>query len=268
MDLQELITRGRFLFSRAPERLKIFEAVNGKRSAKEVSRMLKRQLTNTLRDLQVLRDAALVQPRVDRNGTSIKKDGSLVYEKVPLARTITSGYFRGPSKLTPKSSKITLARPSKGRKPPKRPRLLPVPTETEILDICRNGEDQVCEFKSMGTEAKKISREIAAMLNTTVGGIVFYGVDDNGIIQGTDITRQKFDQALHNSVRNTISPAATIRLHSVPVMGTDIFVIVVPPWNRRDVYQYDGRIHLRKGTNVFYARPEELQRLHRGEYVV
>jgi len=268
MDLQELITRGRFLFSRAPERLKIFEAVNGKRSAKEISRMLKRQLTNTLRDLQVLRDAALIQPRVDGNGTGIKKDGSLVYEKVPLARTIAASYFRGPSKLTPKSSKLTLAQPSTSRKPTKRPRPLPVPTETEILDICTIGEDQVYEFKSMGTEAKKITREIAAMLNTKAGGIVFYGVDDDGIIQGTDSTRQKFDQALHNSVRNTISPAATIKLHSVPVMGTDIFVIVVPPWNKRDVYQYDGRIYLRKGTNVFYARPEELQRLHQGEYVV
>src|SRR5258708_31272901 len=144
----------------------------------------------------------------------------------------------------------------------KRPSVLPVPTETEILDICKDGEDQIYEFKSAGTEARKITREIAAMLNTKQGGIVLYGVDDDGTIQGSDVTRQKLDQPLQNSVKNSISPAAVVGLKSIPVMGSDVLVVIVPPWNRKDVYQYDEKVLVRKGTNIFAARPEELRKLH------
>jgi hypothetical protein len=33
-------------------------------------------------------------------------------------------------------------------------------------------------------------------------------------------------------------------------------------------YQFDEKVFLRKGTNVFAAKPEELLKLHRGEYVI
>ena len=106
------------------------------------------------------------------------------------------------------------------------------------------------------------------MFNTKRGGIVFYGVDDDGTIQGSDVTRQRLDQPLQNSVKNSISPAAVFSLKSVSVMGVDVLVVIVPPWNKRDVYQYDEKVLLRKGTNVFAAKPEELRKLHRGEYVI
>jgi len=143
-----------------------------------------------------------------------------------------------------------------------------MPSEQEILDICKHGEDQSYEFKAAGTEARKLAREICAMLNTKRGGILFYGVDDDGTIHGTDVSRQKLDQPLQNSVKNSISPAATVALKSASVLGTEILVVIVPPWNRREVYQFDERVLIRKGTNVFAARPEELKRLHRGIYVI
>jgi predicted HTH transcriptional regulator len=160
----------------------------------------------------------------------------------------------------------TPARPAGGKT--RRPSALAVPTETDLLDICRRGEDQIIEFKGQGTEARKISREIAAMLNTRQGGLILYGVDDNGTIQGSEMSRQKLDQAVQNSVRNTISPAAVVKLHTVAALGHDVAVIIVPPWNRRDVYQYEERVLIRKGTNVFAAKPEESKKLHRGECVI
>jgi predicted HTH transcriptional regulator len=97
---------------------------------------------------------------------------------------------------------------------------------------------------------------------------VFYGIDDNGKITGTDVSRQKLDQPLQNSIKNSISPAATVTLKAVSVMGTEVLVIVVPPWNRSDVYQFDERVLIRKGANAFGARPEELKKLHQHKYVV
>jgi predicted HTH transcriptional regulator len=137
-----------------------------------------------------------------------------------------------------------------------------------MLDICRGGEDQLYEFKAAGTEVRKLAREISAMLNTKQGGIVFYGIDDQGKIQGTDVTKQVLDQPLQNSIKNSISPAATIALKSLSVLGTEVLVLVVPPWNRSDVYQFDEKVLIRKGTNVFGVRPEELKKLHRGIPVV
>ena len=107
------------------------------------------------------------------------------------------------------------------------------------------------------------------MANTRSGGIIIYGIEDDGSISGTDTSRQKFDQSLHNSVRNTIDPPLTVQLHSVSVMqGTEVLVIIVPPRDTRHVYQHDGRVLLRRGTNAFVAKPEEAKKLHKGQFVV
>jgi hypothetical protein len=259
MDLQELITRGRFIFAGAAERLALYELVDGRQNTAQLAKRTRRHVNNVRRDLNKMRDAGLVQPKVDKNGSEVESSGFPVYEKVPLARTIPAYYFRG---VPASKHRVSDERTATARRSPSRPKALPVPTEQEILDICKNGEDQMYEFKAAGTDARKLAREVCAMLNTKSGGIVFYGVDDDGTITGTDVPRQKLDQPLQNSIKNSISPAATVMLKAVSVMGTEVLVIVVPPWNRRDVYQFDERVLIRKSANVFGARPEELKRLH------
>ncbi len=106
------------------------------------------------------------------------------------------------------------------------------------------------------------------MLNTREGGLIFYGVEDDGTIQGSDVSRQKFDQPLQNSVKNSIAPAATISLKTAVVIGSELLVIIVPPWNRKDVYHFDEKVLIRKGTNIFAAKPEQSRKLHNGQYVI
>lgn len=263
--LQELITRGRFVMADAPARLAVFEAVDGRRTALEIATVLSRKVTNVHRDLATLRDAGLIQNRMG-DGGDLRSPERAVYERVPLARTIGTKYFKTVGKR-PSAPRIASLADGSG-KPTKTHKALPTPDETEILAIARSGEDQMHEFKAQGTEIPKISREIAAMANTSRGGLVLYGIDDEANIEGTDLTRQKFDQPLQNSVKNTISPAITVSLHAVRVVGSDVLVIVVPPWNRQDVYQWNEKILIRKGTNAFGAKPEEIRQLHRGIPVV
>jgi predicted HTH transcriptional regulator len=134
--------------------------------------------------------------------------------------------------------------------------------------MCKKGEDQTLEFKAAGTDVRKITKEVAAMLNTRQGGIILYGVDDDGTIQGSDLSRQRFDQPLQNSIKNAVAPAASVTLKSISVLGSEVLVIIVPPWNRKDVHQFDEKVYIRKGTNVFGVKPEELRKLHKGESVV
>ncbi len=265
-SLQELITRGRFLMADAPERLKVFETVNGRRSTEDIAKILKRYTRNIHRDLTRLLDAGLIQPKIEK-GAPVRNNDYPVYEKVPLARTVPLRYFSTSTKLAPKVQSSTLSGKTPGSK---RPKFAPLefPTEQDILDIARAGEDQIYEFKGRGTEARKISREIAAMLNTSQGGMVLYGIDDNGTIEGSDVSRQAFDQPLQNSIRNSISPSATVKIKAVQVMGSNVIVIIVPPWNGKNVYQFDEKVLIRKGTSVFAAKPDELKNLHDGKHVI
>jgi predicted HTH transcriptional regulator len=262
MDLQELISRGRFIFADAPERLTVYKFVDGRRTAKELAKATKRLVNSVHRDLRALADIGLIEEK-RKEGQVVKKDGFTLYEKTPLARAVPISYFSGPTKLRKPTAPIGSL-----KNKAKRPQPLPLPSENEILDMCNKGEDQNVEFKAAGTDVRKITKEIAAMMNTRQGGMIFYGVEDDGTIQGTDVKRQKFDQPLQNSVKNSIAPAASITLKSLSAMGNEVLVIIVPPWNRKDVYQFDEKVLIRKGTNVFAAKPEESKKLHKGEYVI
>ena len=267
INLQEMILRGRFIMAEAPERLKVFERVNSKRTAEDIAKLTKRHVNSVRRDLTKLADVGLIQPCI-KDGAPVKQNGFLVYEKVQLARAVPLHYFNSPARLprAPKGLVESVAESSPRKQ--HKPKPLAVPTQQEILDIARNGESQIHEFKGQGTEARKITKEIAAMLHTRQGGIIFYGIDDDGNIEGSDIPVQKLDQPLQNSIKNSISPAATVRLNTVSVLGNSIIVIIVPPWNKTDVYQFDEKILIRKGTNVFAAKPEEVKKLHSRQYVV
>lgn len=258
--LQELITRGRFIMSDAPSRLKVFQAVDGRRNVKDIASLIGRHENNVRRDLTLLADAGLIQ--------TVGEPSRLpVYEKVPLARTIPLRYFE-PIGKRPEQAAVPGQDGAAPRRKSRRSNGLAVPTEAEILEISKSGEDQLHEFKAPGTEASKLTKEIAAMLNTSRGGMILYGIEDDGTIAGTDVSRQKLDQPLQNSVKNGIIPAATISLHAVRVLGTEVLVILVPPWNRRDVYQFQEKFYIRKGTNAFVLKPEEVKAMHRGQHII
>jgi predicted HTH transcriptional regulator len=266
MGLQELMIRGRHIFAAAPDRLKVFELVNGKRTTREIANLTNRHVNNIRRDLNLMADAGLIMP-VTHRGEVVKKDGFPLFDKLPLARTLPLRHFQATSRLPVRQTASSAPRTSR---PPRRAsaKPLPVPSEGDILDIARDGEDQTHEFKGQGTDVRKVTREVGAMLNTSQGGLVLYGIDDDGNIEGSDLSRQEMDQRLQNSVKNSVSPAATVRVASVTVLGSDILVVIVPPWNCRSVYQFDEKILIRKGTNVFGAKPEEVKQLHDGKPVV
>jgi predicted HTH transcriptional regulator len=265
VDLQEAITRGRFLFSDAPGRLAIFELVNGRRTTSEIAERLKRSPTAVRNDLRRMANAGLIQVVTDESGNDAKKDGQLLYEKIPLVRTIPARYFRVktiPTTTTPKAPG-----PRPGRRARRlKPQPLVFPHETRLLDIARTGKDQEFEFKAPAGDFGDIAKEISAMLHSERGGLLFYGVGDDGGIVGSDMTRQQFDQRVQNSLRNTVSPPPSVDLREVSVMGSTVLVVRASPWDGT-VHQYRGRVYVRKGTNCMVASPDELRRLHEGSTV-
>jgi len=265
VDLQELITRGRILFSGSPKRLEVFKSTDGKRSTKEIARMTGRGLSPVIHDYEKLAAMELVREKKGKEGNIIRKDRAVVYEKNPLIKHISCSYFMDVAE-TKKLMKKPPTRKPKGRVLV----AIHVPSANEILDICNDGEDQLYEFKAPGIEMSKIAKECAAFLHTKNGGIIFYGIQDDGSILGTDLKRQEFDQRIQNSIRNTISPPPNIEVKDRNVMGSKIILIIIPPWDRKTIYQYtlDSRYYIRKGTNIFALKPEEIKKLSKGEAIV
>lgn len=62
-DLQELISRARFIFSGAPKRLDVFKLINGKNSTKDIAKKTGRSLSSLLQDVEKLRDLELIQEK-------------------------------------------------------------------------------------------------------------------------------------------------------------------------------------------------------------
>jgi len=264
MDLQELISRARFIFSGAPKRFEAFKLVNGKNSTKDIANKTGRSLSSVLQDLQKLKDLELIQEKRNDNAI-IKKDGASIFIKNPLVKHISNSYFSDISDVKKfVKEKITKEGKIKSISP------LHIPNEGEILDICKRGEDQHYEFKMPGIKMEDLSEEIAAFLHTKSGGFIFYGIDDSGTILGSDCIRQEFDQRIQNSIRNTITPHPNIEIHDKDVMGTKIILIMVPPWDKKSIYQFTKkqRYLIRKGTNKFALSPDELRKISKGEYVI
>ena len=263
-DLQELISRGRFLLSNSPKRIEVFKLVNGKLSAKEIATKVKRSLSSVLQDLEKLRDFELIQEKKDSSNNIIKKNKSTILEKTSLVKHISINYFEPIA-----STSILVKDKSAKKKNSKGNNKIKIPNEKEILEISKNGEDQMFEFKAPGVGIEKITREVAGLLHTKNGGIVFYGIDDDGTIIGSDIKRQDMDQRIQNSTRNTINPHPNVDVVNRNIMGSDVLLIVVNPWDKKTIYQFnDQRYYIRKGTNVFALKPDELKKLHHGQYVI
>jgi len=92
ITLQELISRGRFIFQGAPKRLEIFKLIDGKRSAKEIAIKVGRSHSSVLNDIKKLKDMELIKEKIV-NGKILKKDGSTVFEKNPIIRHVPYTYF-------------------------------------------------------------------------------------------------------------------------------------------------------------------------------
>lgn len=66
---------------------------------------------------------------------------------------------------------------------------------SDLDQIVARGESEQVEFKESLTEVAKGVQAAAGMLNGPDGGMLLFGVKDNGTIVGVDIGSQTHDQA-------------------------------------------------------------------------
>jgi len=264
MDFQ---TRCDLAFDNKPSRREVFRLVNGRRTAREISVETGRPENSIRNDLRALRNLELIEEAKNKDG-SLKRIGKCqVYSKTNLAKEIKLSNYRSSKTLA-----AVKEMPGKGREKPKKRKkvanILEIPSAEKIRMICSAGEDQIYEFKESSEELKKIVKDICAFANTKKGGLVFYGVADNGEIKGVKESRQRFEERLRPSVNNLIAPAMIVKILQVRMSDKEVLIIRVSPWGRTEVFHYNGRVYIRDGPISRPTEPEESRKLHRGEYVI
>ena len=261
MELQELVSRGRFLFLRSPKKFELFRLVNGKFSAKELAIKTGRHESNILNDLASMEELELIMIKSDGKGKEIRKNNSVVYEKTPLTKNLRLSYFTNVIKF----QKETIKKDKEVKTKRKEVDYISIPSEGQISQIINEGEGQLYEFKRAGVDIQKLTSEIAAFSNTKKGGLIFYGVEDDGIVSGSDKRRQELDAPLTDSIKRNIDPPPKVKIYSKEYLGYGILIILTPPRNKKIVHLYRGRALIRKNTVVCEIKSSELGDLHKGK---
>ena len=78
--------------------------------------------------------------------------------------------------------------------------------KAELIQLIRDGENSMVEFKRDYDRPESLAKEIAALLNFE-GGRILLGVEDDGGIAGLQRSRQEAEEWIMNLVRQSIQPA-------------------------------------------------------------
>lgn len=135
-------------------------------------------------------------------------------------------------------------------------------TQTELLEIIRNGENSGVEFKRDDIQNHDLAKELVAFSNLD-GGIVLLGVEDDGAISG--ITRDRLEEWVMTACRDKIRPGLIPFYEIIRDIepGKDVAVVRVSRgFDVHTVWHNNKNTYfIRVGTQSREPTPEELGRL-------
>ena len=132
----------------------------------------------------------------------------------------------------------------------------------EIMQILAQGEDSLNQFKKNITNADSLAIEIIAFSNT-MGGKIFIGVDDDGMITGlTTEDVKRLNNMLSNAASQNVKPAVNPLSEIAMIDEERIMIIDVPKGLNKPYQDKNGVIWVKSGPDKRRATSrEELQRL-------
>ena len=126
-----------------------------------------------------------------------------------------------------------------------------------LQSLIDSGEGYNVEFKvRVPSKVRELTEEICAFANAD-GGYLLIGIDDNGLIIGTNLENDK-RSAIQGSI-SEISPALHCEMYAVTIEDKSIWVIDVPSGKDKP-YIFSGSIFVREGANSQKLRTVEEMR--------
>lgn len=139
-------------------------------------------------------------------------------------------------------------------------------TKEELLNIVRKGENKRVEFKRAIDRPERIAEEIVAFANME-GGLILFGVDDDGIVQGltpSDATRglRADEEFLINVARNNCEPSLLVETAEADVDGKAVLILRIPIGRDKPYrVRHNSKYFIRVGSTKREATREEQFRL-------
>ncbi len=140
--------------------------------------------------------------------------------------------------------------------------------DIEIKSIISMGEGKTVEFKQdLTADPKRYVSTAVAFANST-GGIIFFGVSDDGEIVGIseDLVKDRMEQISYN-IGALSNPIINYSMDGCCIDGKHLVIVEVFPGILRPYRLADGTVYIRQGRNTFKACDEKIQELmleHRG----
>ena len=145
----------------------------------------------------------------------------------------------------------------------RRPELAKIPSERTyyvLKEELKKYEDRKTEFKScknafrVATAADIIAPYISAFLNTE-GGILFYGIKDNGVVEGISLSRKQRDQFC-------LALDANFQKFNPQILHDDYQITFKPVKDKsfkdvNDLYVIEFRVNKGKKNSVYFTHKNE-----------
>lgn len=129
----------------------------------------------------------------------------------------------------------------------------------EIIQLIEGGENSSVEFKTPDVNTDSLAREMVAFSNTN-GGIIFLGVEDNGVISGLQ-GKKNFEEWTANIARNNVIPAVQIQYNEIDIRDKKIGLLEVTKGKDKPYQTNKHQFLLRVGSTNRVATQAELMRL-------
>lgn len=129
-----------------------------------------------------------------------------------------------------------------------------------VESMARRGESYFVEFKKSTARIKSACETICAFLNGD-GGVVLFGVADDGRLVGQDVT-DKTKREIGNEL-SKVSPVVSIEVEYLLLSNVNKYIIVVRVLSEaiNKPYSYDGRAYLRNQSNTIRMPSDYYQQL-------
>jgi ATP-dependent DNA helicase RecG len=123
-----------------------------------------------------------------------------------------------------------------------------------IVALLKEAESETLEFKSGRAAKDAIARVVCGMLNQR-GGIVLWGIDDDGKPMGNENTEER-EKELNEFIMQRINPRPLLSMSAHEVTGGKVLAVEVPMGSEKP-YSLDRVIWVRVGTATLHANTEQ-----------
>jgi len=132
----------------------------------------------------------------------------------------------------------------------------------ELKELISEGENFKIEFKRQFTSIEKIAKEMIAFANTK-GGMILFGVDDDGTIYGVESEKSEID-LIREAANERCEPRIDPIVQVIELDGKDVVVAIVEEsrtkphrlQDYRDVLSREARVYIRVNDKSVIASRE------------